>query len=145
MKIQFVCTGNTFRSRLAEAYLKSKNIPGLIVSSSGVAAEKNLNGSVSDYTVCILDKYDLIQYLSETWRVTNKEDLENQDLVIFIESIHYNFCINTLHCNIPHYEIWGIPDIKSEFLLNTLSVESIFEKIKEKVNRLVASTTFLNK
>lgn len=146
MKIQFVCTGNTYRSRLAEAYLKSKNISGLIVSSSGIAADRNLNGPIDDYTVLVLEKDNLIQFLSKTWRVTNKADLENQDLVIFLESVHYEFCINTLHCDIPKYEIWNIPDIPSNLLGKTLRniteiipvVESTFEKIKECVDQLVA-------
>jgi protein arginine phosphatase len=37
-RILFVCTGNTCRSPMAEAILKSKNIPGLEVKSAGVFA-----------------------------------------------------------------------------------------------------------
>jgi protein-tyrosine-phosphatase len=39
MRVHFVCTGNLYRSRMAEAYLRSKAIPGLEVTSSGVLAE----------------------------------------------------------------------------------------------------------
>ncbi|WP_404330463.1 low molecular weight protein arginine phosphatase [Mesobacillus maritimus] len=37
-RILFVCTGNTCRSPMAEAILRSKNIPGLEVKSAGVFA-----------------------------------------------------------------------------------------------------------
>lgn len=147
MKIQFVCKGNTFRSRLAEAYLKSKNMPDLIVSSSGIEAEKNLNGPVCFYTVDILKKYNLIQYLSKHWRVTDKKDLEEQDLLIFMDSLEYEFCLNELHCDISNYEIWDIPDIPDEFLIPNHKdakkiiaiAEGDFEKIKAKVDTLVGS------
>lgn len=144
-KVLFVCMGNTFRSRLAEAYLKSKNISGLIVSSSGIEAEKNLNGPVCTYTVLILKKYGLLQYLSKTWRVTNKEEIENQDFVVFMDTVEYEFCLNKLHCNIINYETWNIPDVPDILLMekpkNLEKIMSIaerdFKKIKENIDILI--------
>lgn len=39
MNILFVCTGNTCRSPMAEGYLRSKGIDGVIVSSRGLASD----------------------------------------------------------------------------------------------------------
>lgn len=132
MKIQFVCTGNTFRSRISEAYLKSKDIPGLIVSSSGIEAQKNLNGPVCDVTVHLLEDHHLVKYLSKTWKATQKEELESQDLVVFMDKIHFEYSYGVLHCHIPNYETWDIPDITKE-----ISGEQIFQRIKEKVDLLI--------
>ncbi|MBD3107097.1 low molecular weight protein arginine phosphatase [Bacillus sp. AGMB 02131] len=45
MRILFVCTGNTCRSPMAEAILKSKGIPGLEVRSAGVYAATGQSAS----------------------------------------------------------------------------------------------------
>lgn len=147
MKIQFICCGNTFRSRLAEAYLKSKNIPGIMVTSSGIKADRNLNGPVCDYTVRLLKADNLLQYMSENWVVTVEKNIILQDLVIFMDKIDYDFCHNELDCSISNYEIWSIPDVPDDVLKETprddAKIMDIardrFELIKDKVDFLIGS------
>jgi protein-tyrosine-phosphatase len=132
---------------MAEAYLKSKKIPDVIVSSSGVAADINRNGAICDYTVRLMAKQNLSQYLSNTWRLTDKKDLESQDFVVFMDDSIHNFCVNTLDGNVPNYETWNIPDIPEASLIkeprNTHEVdqdaERSFEKIVVGIDRLLTS------
>lgn len=138
MKVQFICTGNTFRSRIAEAYLESKNIPNLIVSSSGINVQRNLNGSVSRHAVETLKKHHLYPYLANSWTVTDKDEIEIQDLVIFMEKIHYDFCLHTLHCQISNYEIWNIADLST-----ATTAEKIFQQIKQKIDALISKKLYL--
>ncbi len=147
MKIQFVCSGNTFRSRLAEAYLKSKKISGLTVSSSGVRAERNLNGPICEYSVRLSQEAGIGDYLSPVWIQTTKSDIEVQDLIIFMDSSDYEYCRNELNCKLPNYEIWGIPDVPDSAIAEEakddekimIYARSSFNMIKDKTDSLIVN------
>jgi protein-tyrosine-phosphatase len=127
---------------MAEAYLKSKNIPNLEISSSGIHANRDKNGTVAGYTITILKNHHISEYLSPTWQQTTKELLEGQDLVIFMHKNHEAFCLNELHANVPKYITWDIPDIPdslkvSEHLLEINErAEKDFQKIKDNIDKL---------
>jgi len=54
MNILFVCTGNTCRSPIAEALLKSRNIDGLQVRSAGIYASDG--GRISQNSQLVLEE-----------------------------------------------------------------------------------------
>ena len=111
------------------------NINNLLVSSSGIEASKNFNGPIASHTAWLSDKYNLGPYMSETWRESNKKEIEDQDLVIFMEPLHYNYCTEHLHCNIPRYKIWNIPDVAGNS--PNSEAENVFMMIRERVEGLI--------
>jgi len=111
MHIHFVCSGNTFRSRLAEAYLKSKNIKGLMVTSSGVKAHENTNGPITWFGARLIKLHGLIPFMSDGWTRTTPKQLKDSDIVIFMDKEHHHHSQKELGFSGKRYEIWNIPDL----------------------------------
>lgn len=151
MHIHFVCSGNTFRSRLAEAYLKSKNIRGLRVTSSGVKAHENKNGPITWYAARLIKHHDLVHFMSHGWTRTTQEFLKDADIVIFMDKKHHHHGQKDLGFSGKRYEIWNIPDLgdlglkgetgdtHKEDLDRIRASDKIYEKIKRKVDKLFSA------
>jgi protein arginine phosphatase len=71
-RVLFVCTGNTCRSPMAEAILKSQNITGLEVKSAGVYASHGQ--PASRYAKEVLDDNQIPH--NHASRLLSEEDLE---------------------------------------------------------------------
>jgi protein-tyrosine-phosphatase len=142
MKVHFVCTGNKFRSRLAEAYLNSKTIDGVEVSSSGIEAIKDLNGPITWYAQRIIQKNRLVPFESMSWTQTTKEILEKKDWVIFVQQSHYDQCVQRFEFGGKNFEIWDIEDLnglKGEAESRKISRSGeIYQKITQKVDDFIS-------
>ncbi|MDQ3099114.1 MAG: hypothetical protein M3Q44_05200 [bacterium] len=144
MRIHFVCTGNVYRSRLAEAYINSKRIDQLTVSSSGTEASDNTCGPICWYTQRIIEACGLVPYEFPHWRQTTSESFSDVDFVVFMEEMHYKYAVAECGFKGDRFEIWHVPDLDE---LHTLDVsetveavrvsEQTFELIKGRVNALV--------
>jgi protein-tyrosine-phosphatase len=142
MNIHFVCTGNTFRSRLAESYLNSKHIPGLKVSSSGIEAINDVNGPITWYAQRIIEEQKLVPGEKMIWTQTTKELLESADLVIFMLPQHFDTCVTKFGFKGKNYEIWDVEDVlddnTTDDKLTIQKSELVFEKIKANIEDLIA-------
>lgn len=146
MNILFVCRGNAFRSIIAEALLKSKEIPGVEVHSAGtVAAEyyefnKPHNASIKK----LLASQGLANYTKETFGTQlTQETIDEADKVVLMNDIVLSE-INAQHIVLPQdTEVWDITDVgeKDRIAANQQErdafVEVAFEEIKTKVDGLV--------
>lgn len=149
MVIHFICKGNGYRSRLAEAYLCSKKIKGLKVISSGVIASKSNNGFISWYAQRIIQYEGLINYSKPSWQQTTPALLNKADINIFMDKKNYEYAKNNLSYSTGNYEIWNIPDlddlgftIKRETLEKDLerikATDDTYQKIREKIDELIS-------
>lgn len=139
MSIHFVCTGNLYRSRLAEAYLKSKHLPNIEVSSSGTHAQIQQKGTIGWMTQRLALRHRLIPYLKENWSQTEAHHIENSDLVIFIGEHNYEYCLKNFTKPKKH-EVWDIPDFddkKSNGMPINLDHEKEYVSISEDTYKLI--------
>jgi protein-tyrosine-phosphatase len=145
MHIHFVCTGNAYRSRLAEAYLRAQQLEGISVSSSGIRARSSYhyNGPISWYALRLLAAEHLIPFMSRHSRQTTRKSLCRAQLVIFMQPQHHDWVVKHYRFEPPAYEIWEVPDVHEmgEHLSTEAELigatERTFEQIKAKVERLV--------
>jgi protein-tyrosine-phosphatase len=140
MTIHFVCTGNIYRSRLAEAYCASKCLPGIQVSSSGIGAGHNGPDPISPYAADILARYRLDAWAAKHWQRTTATLVEASDVLIFMESEHHRFCQNWIDPNRHTFEIWDIEDlgpIPAEQIPG--KVEHTFSLIRQRTDALLAT------
>jgi protein-tyrosine-phosphatase len=145
MTIHFICWGNTFRSRLAETYLKSKQLPNINVISSGVSAQLNECGPITWYAQRLIQENNLTPFEKPIWDQTKKELLEEGDITIFMHQNIYDLSVRHYGFSGKNYQVWEIPDIRNK--LPTIEeevrkievTEKIFEEIKAKVDELIAN------
>lgn len=153
MHIHFVCTGNGYRSRLAEAYLKSKLVGKKIkVSSSGIATTKYRlnNGPICWYAMRIMKRQSLIPYMSWKENQTTKEILKDVDLLICMNQIHLDYCQKNIGYINKSFEIWNISDLNEmegyissnkhgikKDINNIQLTEKTFKVIADKINGLL--------
>ena len=84
MNIMFVCTGNTCRSPIAEALLKSRNIDGLQVRSAGIYASDG--GSISRNSQMVLEQ-EMIPFTHNTTSI-NEMLIDWADLILTMTASH---------------------------------------------------------
>lgn len=111
MHVHFVCAGNVYRSRLAEALLNRERLSGLHASSSGTIAAENLNGPVSWTALRLLKRSALIPFMSPSWTQTNPDLLAAADLVVFMEPAIHAHCVATFTFAGDAFEVWDVPDV----------------------------------
>lgn len=131
MKILFVCSGNAYRSPLAEALLK-KLRPDMQVDSAGTQVETRISEATRKYSA----EQDAEQYVKKAPESLKAKRLNDYDLIVAMERVHKNaVLIQCPECR-NKVVVWNIEDLgfrAPEY------IEEINERIKEKVTELAKS------
>ena len=125
MKIHYVCRGNVYRSRMAEAYTKSLGIRHE-VSSSGIQAKLGLNGNIDPVTLEELNKDGIAHLVTDTWQQTTQSMLDDADVVVILSKSLRDAMEDEYVIDESKTRVWDIPD-----------VDGVYEKIKSNVDSLI--------
>lgn len=137
--------GNIYRSRLAEAYLNSKELTNVEVISSGIKAVENGNRPISWLTQRLFEVYDLVRFEKSNWTQTTKELLDSADKTIFFSEKYYKYCVEELSFKSNNFEIWEIEDLDGsikDHVEKIRKTEETFEMIRQKVDSLIERNKF---
>jgi len=131
MKILFICSGNAYRSPLAEALLK-KLRPDLEIDSAGLHVIIPISREVREY----LAKQNATQYLKKTPQSIDRKKLRDYDLIVAMEHIHTNAILSICpECEARIVE-WNIED---PYFLESEDAKNIYAQIENKVEELAKS------
>lgn len=131
MKILFVCSGNAYRSPVAEALLK-KLKPEIEVDSAGTDAAS----LISDVARRYLASENAQNHLKKVPEGLEKKDLSTYDLIIVMKQEHKDIIASRCSECENRLVVWNIDD---PYFLPHGHAERIFGQINEKVTELANS------
>lgn len=131
LKILFVCSGNAYRSPLAEALLK-KLRPDLEVDSAGLQVAIPVSTEVKSF----LKKLDAEEYLKSYSESLDEKNLPAYDLIVAMETKHKNAVLRKCSECTTKIIVWHVED---PYFEEREAAERIYGEIQMKVTDLAAS------
>ncbi len=154
-KIHFVCRGNVYRSRLAEACAKAIKNERIIATSSGISALVDNPGiQLSSYAKFAASKANFVYKLSRHKVQTTNNLLAAADIVVFMNQDIYrdaqlHFVLNPASCL-----VWDIDDMGERLAMSGESLQDLsgvhrvandtLNLIKTKVEQLITEITSIS-
>lgn len=133
MKVLFVCSGNAYRSPVAEALLK-KARPNWDVDSAGVDPAALVSEEAKRYSA--MERAD--QYLKRVPEGLDGKKLDGYDIIVAMKREHKELVLDLCKCCESKIVVWNIDD---PYFLPHRAGERVFTQIKEKVSELVLDAT----
>lgn len=130
--LHFICRGNIYRSRLAEAYAKSllKDTDAYTVSSSGIEADLGLAGDIAPIAIQIADAEAITDYLAPTWTQTTQNLIDKVDIIVFMSKTVYRDAAAFLSLPKEKVHVWNIPDAPGVYPDIKRNIDSLLAALK---------------
>lgn len=131
MRVLFVCSGNAYRSPVAEALLK-KLKPEIEVDSAGIHPAIPISEATKRY----LARENALMHLKGAPESLDEKRLDRYDLIIAMKEEHKVLILNKCPECADKTVVWNIDD---PYFLPHGYTERIFKQIKSKVVELANS------
>lgn len=131
MKVLFVCSGNAYRSPVAEALFR-KLRPDIEADSAGTDPAIPISDEAHKY----LAMEDAERYLKSVPEGLNRKQLAEYNLIVVMEARHKEIVVSKCPECRDKVIVWNIDD---PYFLPHGYAEKIFKQIKEKVSALANS------
>ena len=131
MRVLFVCSGNAYRSPVAEALLK-KLKPEIDVDSAGIHPAIPISEATKKY----LAGENAQKYLKQAPESIDKKKLDQYDLIVVMKQEHKDVILSRCPECESKIVVWNIDD---PYFLPHGYTEKIFKHIKGKVAELANS------
>ncbi len=131
MKVLFVCSGNAYRSPVAEALLK-KPKPEIEVDSAGIDPATLISEAAKKY----LARENAQHFLKKAPEGLCEKDIDKYDLIIAMKPEHKDVVLSKCPECQNRIVVWNIDD---PYFLPHGYTEKIFKQIKAKVAELASS------
>jgi len=131
MRVLFVCTGNSFRSPVAEALLK-KIRRDIEVRSAGTEPASDIAPNAKD----LLKEENALRYVKERPEAINEKIVNEADLIVVMKEKHRQELMNRYPHVREKIRVWDIDD---PIFLPPGHDRRIMKIIKSKVEELASS------
>lgn len=136
MHIHFICRGNIWRSRLAEAYARRwlsdhRVMDDIAVSSSGIEAEYSPVNDLPEHTQAAMGRLGIIEYAAADWTQTTQGLIDAADIVVFLNNDVWKEAKHRFRVPPDRAIVWHIPD---RFDIEDQVVSATSELLNQVVN-----------
>lgn len=128
MKVLFVCTGNSFRSPVAEAILR-KIRPDFTVESVGTEPARWIASNAKE----LLKKEGAIDYLKKEPEGLESKNVEDYDVIVAMKEEHKESIAERWPQIADRIEVWDIAD---PINLPVGDDRIVFQKIRREVKKM---------
>lgn len=131
MKVLFVCSGNAYRSPVAEALLK-KLKPEIEADSAGIDPAIPISEAAKRY----LARENALKHLKRAPEGLDGKELNNYDLIVAMKPKHKEVILSKCPQCADKIVVWNIDD---PYFLPHGYAEKIFKQIRDKIAELASS------
>ncbi|TXT67518.1 MAG: hypothetical protein BAJALOKI1v1_70009 [Promethearchaeota archaeon] len=124
MRVLYICTGNSFRSAVAEALTRLYH-PSWEVESAGTHPASHIAHNGKE----LLERVDASQYVKLYPDKISQRAIDEADVVVVFKQEHADYIIDNLEISKDKVINWDIDDPIGP----TIEPEEAFEEIKKKV------------